>query len=249
MHRRYGVLGRLVLLLSLWLPSLGQTQSLDTRHASLVDPLLYGSTCTSATLNAAISAVAAAITASRILMLTPVDRAREPCLWTITSDVVVPRTMTLWVPQGATAVISGAITLTVNGPLIAEDPRWWRGPGTLVTSLPTAPRTASSVEQGCAPTAPGASLTLPPFACQALIAQSDRLWGVAQEPAAIPLPGPADNTHWLAVCRDVATTYPGWQRVPETHYVHCTSATQPPAPYGVPPVQPCHGGGWRDCRD
>ena len=122
------------------------------------------------------------------------------------------------------------------------------GLGTLVTALPTAPRTASSIEQGCVPTVPIGSLTLSPFACQALIAQSDRLWGVAQEPAAITLAATTD-THWLAVCRDVATTYPGWTRVPETHYLHCTSATQPSAPTGCLLLSRVAVSDRRDCRD
>ena len=225
------VLGLVLLAVSLGVPVAVRGQALDTRHASIIDPLLYGSGCTSTTLNAALSVAAAAGTASRVLMLTPVDRARDPCVWTITGNVTVPRTVTLWVPQGATAAISGAITLTVNGPLIADDPRWWRGPGTLVAPLPTVPRTASSIESGCLPTVPSASLTLPPFACQALIAQSDHLWGVAQEPAAVTLAATAD-VQWVAVCRDVETVYPGWSRVPETHYLHCAAATRPPAPPG-----------------
>ena len=81
----------------LWLPVAVWSQTLDTRHAGILDPLTYGSSCTSATLNAAI---AAAPVTKRVLILTPVTRApaSAPCTWAITTNVTVPATMALWVP-------------------------------------------------------------------------------------------------------------------------------------------------------
>ena len=129
----------------------------------------------------------------------PFNRAREACVWTLTGDVVVPRTMTLWVPHGATVSISPAITLTVNGPLLAEDPLWWSGLGTLVAAFPQTPLAASSIESGCAPTVPSSSLTFAPFACQALLAQSSCLWGVAQTAASVTLASTLGIHGWPCV--------------------------------------------------
>ena len=79
----------LVLLLLLAVPFTAWSQNVLRRHVGLVNPLDFGTSCSTATLNAAISG---APSGQGVLMLTPVDRNGAACTWTITSNVTIPTT-------------------------------------------------------------------------------------------------------------------------------------------------------------
>ena len=124
---------RVCLVLMVLAPTWAWGQALSRREASLLNPLEYGSTCTSATLNAAISAAPAG---GRVIMLTPVDRAGVPCVWAITSHVTVPSPHVLHVPEGASLSISSGIILTLARYPREDNRSWKTGAGTLVIQEP-----------------------------------------------------------------------------------------------------------------
>ena len=101
-------------LLLLWVPTVGWSQinsALGRRDAGIINPLDYGATCTSTTLNAAI---AGAPSTQRILMLPPTDRDGAPCIWAITATVTIPRALRLMVSPAAQVLVSAGILLTVG---------------------------------------------------------------------------------------------------------------------------------------
>ena len=135
MHRWF-----LAFLLILLLPAWAWGQALSRREAALVNPLEYGTTCTTATLNAAISATPAP---GKVLMLTPVDRDGVACTWAITSHVFVPAHIVVHVPQGVTVAISSGIILTLARYPREDNRSWKTGAGTLVIqAAPDATRPA-----------------------------------------------------------------------------------------------------------
>ena len=128
----------LVSLLLILLPTWGWGQALSRREAGLLNPLEYGSTCSTATLLAAINNAPATL---RVLMLTPVDRDGVACTWTIISNVTVPATLTLHVPYGVSVNISSGITFTLARYPREDNRAWKTGTGKLVITAgrPCAP--------------------------------------------------------------------------------------------------------------
>ena len=125
----------LFLLLLLAFPLHAWGQALLRPHVGLVNPLEFGTTCTSATLAAAISG---APSGQGVLMLTPVDRAGAACIWTITSNLTVPTTLVLHVPNGARVNVSAGITLTLVRYPRQDNSDWRTGSGT-ITIVEAAP--------------------------------------------------------------------------------------------------------------
>ena len=117
---------RIVWLLLL-LPSVAWGQNVLRRHVGLVNPLDFGTSCTTATLNAAISG---APSGQGVLMLTPVDRNGAACTWTITSNVTIPTNLVLAVPHGAKASVSAGVTLTMVRCPREDNEDWRTGAGT-----------------------------------------------------------------------------------------------------------------------
>jgi hypothetical protein len=87
--------------------------------------------CTDVAFNAAITAMQALSPPRNLLQLTPVDGAGVACTWTLAANVTVPRGITLRVPDGVRVSVNAGQTLTINGPLMADDPDWYTGAGTV----------------------------------------------------------------------------------------------------------------------
>lgn len=122
----------LCLLLGLATPSWGQAgRALNQETAGIINPLRYGSTCSSTTLSAAISGAPSTL---RRLLLPPIDRAGVACTWIISSNLTVPSDMTLDVAPGATLSINAGVTLTIGGGLDAAPQPLFSGSGSVVFS-------------------------------------------------------------------------------------------------------------------
>ena len=55
-----------------------------------------------------------------------------PGTWPITSNLTIPATVTLVLLRGATFSVSAGVTLTLSGPVIAQESTWYSGAGTVV---------------------------------------------------------------------------------------------------------------------
>ena len=55
-----------------------------------------------------------------------------PGTWPITSDLTIPSTVTVHLLRGAAFSVSAGITLTLSGPVIAQESTWYSGSGTVV---------------------------------------------------------------------------------------------------------------------
>lgn len=55
-----------------------------------------------------------------------------PGTWPITSNLTIPATVTLILLRGATFSVSAGVTLTLSGPVIAQESTWYAGAGTVV---------------------------------------------------------------------------------------------------------------------
>lgn len=76
------------------------------------------------------------------------------------------------------------------------------------------------------------SMTLTAFASIGYVRLSTRLVYVLQTAAAVPLSG-SNGTYWLALHVDTHTPVATWTRVPGTHYLWCSSGSQPATPDGA----------------
>ena len=55
-----------------------------------------------------------------------------PGTWPITSDLTIPSTVTVHLLRGAAFSVSAGVTLTLSGPVIAQESTWYSGAGTVV---------------------------------------------------------------------------------------------------------------------
>ena len=55
-----------------------------------------------------------------------------PGTWPVTANLTIPSTITVYLRRGATFSVSAAVTLTLSGPVIAEESTWYSGAGTVV---------------------------------------------------------------------------------------------------------------------
>jgi hypothetical protein len=102
---------------------------LAQEHMGFVDPLRYEPhTRTSATLAAALSAIGSSIA---ILVITQEGDG----VWTLSTNLVIPANVTLWIPAGVNISRNAGVTLTILGPLISFNPNWETGPGTTVRNV------------------------------------------------------------------------------------------------------------------
>lgn len=108
-----------LLLILVFIPSLSFGQALDRTHVNYTNPLQYGATCDSTTLNGAITAIGSTKTT---LFITRTDRAKVNCTWTLTADVTTNVNTTVYIPNGVVLSIASGKTVTFNGPIITDDP-------------------------------------------------------------------------------------------------------------------------------
>ena len=84
---------------------------------------------------------------------------------------------------------------------------------------------------GCLPTVPGASLTVPAFACAGYVRETNNQLTYTSQGAITVGPLNAGNgTYWLALHADTSTTVASWTRQPGTHYLWRLNATKPATP-------------------
>lgn len=62
-----------------------------------------------------------------------------PGTWPITSDLTIPATITLHLLRGATFSVDAGVTLTISGPVIAQESAWYAGSGTVTVYEVRAP--------------------------------------------------------------------------------------------------------------
>ncbi len=206
--------------------------STSREEQSLYNPILTAASgCTTAVLASALSTIG---TTPTTLLLSPIDGSGAACTWAITSNQIVPRTVTLRVPRGAAATVSTGVTLLVGGPLHADDPDWYSGAGTVsfaYTSLGSEERFSTYLSgyvlSGCLP-APSASTTAAAFACTSVSKDGRQS---TQDAAAVTFSG-GDGTYWLAAHKDTTTSISSWTRQSGTHYLWRIASSQPTTPAG-----------------
>jgi len=145
----------------------------------------------------------------------------------------VPRNVTLRVPRGALLSVNAGITLTLNGPVIADDPDWYSGAGTVTFgAIPFGSEerfhkqwTAGYVIAGGLHATSGTTTTAT-FACEA-VSSDGRHW--TQSAAAVTYSG-GDGTYWLIGHKQTTTALSGWTRQSGTHYLWKVSTTLPALP-------------------
>lgn len=54
-----------------------------------------------------------------------------PGTWPVTANLTIPSTITVYLRRGAVFSVSAAVTLTLSGPVIAEESTWYTGAGTV----------------------------------------------------------------------------------------------------------------------
>jgi hypothetical protein len=93
--------------------------------AGIVNALKYGATTTARNTTTLTAAVAAIGATPKTLML-------SAGAWTLTANLTMPPTLTLWVPQGSTLDIDSGHTLTHQGPLKVDGCNHFTGAGTIL---------------------------------------------------------------------------------------------------------------------
>lgn len=188
-----------------------------------------GSTCTAATLNAALSALG---TAQATVVLPPRDGSQVLCTWTLEANVTVPATVYLTV--AAPVAVNAGMTLTLHGPhetLIG--PNWYSGAGTVTFARNIPLGSAESYRSQWRNVVvaggwhgPSGSTTLPAFSTRAWIDGRD----VFQEALAVSLTA-GDGTYFLGLRMHPAVTPAGWTC--SSAYCWVQSATPPATPPGT----------------
>lgn len=103
-------------------------QTVDHQYVGTYNALLNGATCTDVTLGGAITAAP-----GKSIYLSPVNRAKSTCTWTINTNITMAITQDLVIPKGALVDIAGGVTL--NACIKAGDYKVFTGNGAVV--LPT----------------------------------------------------------------------------------------------------------------
>ena len=229
----------LVLLLLVTCVGTAWSQALDQTYLNYYNPLLSGPTCTSATLQAAITTIG---TVQKTLYLTATDRNKVACVWNFDSSITVPANIRLFVPFGVTATIAAGVTLQVQGCLDADDPTWWSGPGQLIETGSCAVDSGdifgsnwfSYTSENCLhSTAAGSTATV--NSCTAFIlntsdALNPKLTRVqTTTPTAIPYSA-GDGRYWLLGRLSAATAPVGWTCIGTTMYCTLKSDSEPEVP-------------------
>lgn len=202
-------------------------QTLTREHLALVNPLEYGASCSTATLNAALAAIGSN---RRRLLITATDRAKVACTWAITSNVTVPANVILDIPQGSAVSVSASFTLTLTARPLVDRGVWYTGTVVVLEPSLAGSFVVPYAASGCLPAVPGSGLTLAAFACTGLTRSpaGDGDFAV-QAAAAVTMSGGA-GTYWLLFHWDTTTAISGWTRASSTHYLWQKSATQPTIP-------------------
>ncbi len=205
--------------------------SSSRQENSVYNPILTASTGTT---NAAFAAALTAIgSVNTTLLLSPIDGAGALSTWVISANQTVPRNVTLRVPRGALLSVNTGVTLTLNGPVLADDPDWYSGLGTVTfATIPLGSEeryhtqfTVGYVISGGLHATSG-STTSATFACEAVTSDGRHF---TQSAAAVTYSG-GSGTYWLIGHKDTTTALTGWTRQSGTHYLWKIASTQPPLP-------------------
>ena len=71
-----------------------------------------------------------------------------PGTWPITSNLTIPATVTLHLVRGAAFSVSAGVTLTINGPVFADDTAWYSGAGTVTVAATVSQVTGAAIKAG-----------------------------------------------------------------------------------------------------
>ena len=71
-----------------------------------------------------------------------------PGTWAITSNLTIPATVTLHLLRGAAFTVAVGTTLTINGPVFADDTTWYSGAGTVSVASGVSQVTGASIKAG-----------------------------------------------------------------------------------------------------
>jgi len=71
-----------------------------------------------------------------------------PGTWPITSDLTIPSTVTVHLIRGAAFSVSTGVTLTINGPVFADDTTWYSGAGTVTVASGVSQVTGAAIKAG-----------------------------------------------------------------------------------------------------
>ena len=71
-----------------------------------------------------------------------------PGTWPITSNLTIPSTVTLHLLRGAAFTVATGITLTINGPVFADDTAWYSGAGTVAVAATVSQVTGAAIKAG-----------------------------------------------------------------------------------------------------
>lgn len=226
-------------LLFLFIPFVVKAQNLDLTHVDTINPLLSGVSCTSATLQSAITSIGSQ---QKTLFLTATDRNKANCVWEITTNITIPANIKLMVPFGVKANIAVGNTLEVLGCVKADDPNWYTGTVTQdLTCTADAPlwlgaMSKSYVQYGCLHAKAGSSTAFIPN-CLAWVNTGDESQPVLQRvnipaPTNIPLTG-GDGIFYIAVKGNSSVDSTGWTTVGTTLYAWKEATEEPIPPTGM----------------
>jgi hypothetical protein len=207
-----------------------ESQTLDQTYLGMHNPLLNGASCTNITLASAITALGSEV---KTVYLTATDRAKAPCTWQITGDVVVPSNINIHVPFGVIVNVAAGVTFTFNGPVTIESPDSITGDGSYVFSYPQDAIDRSYVIQDCLSTIPSSSLTLPAFQCLAKIKYGNKSFEVRQDSAAVGPITVTTGVYWIAMHWNTTATVAGWTRQAGTKYLWRAQTDAPDIPDGM----------------
>lgn len=188
-----------------------------------------GSTCTAATLNAALSAIG---TKQATLILVPNKGDLTPCTWTLEANVTVSENIHLVV--ASQVVVSAGMTLTINGPhqtLIGDN--WYSGTVIFAGNLPFgSAETYRYIFQDFVISGglhdPAAGVTTAAFATVAIIQGRH----VAQPAAQVSYTS-GDGFYWLGIRHNMDVLPAGWTCVPNTRYCWRIQGNIPRPPPGL----------------
>lgn len=71
-----------------------------------------------------------------------------PGTWPITSNLTIPSTVTVYMRRGAVFSVSAGVTLTISGPVFAEDTVWYSGSGTISVAASVSQITGAAIKAG-----------------------------------------------------------------------------------------------------
>ena len=71
-----------------------------------------------------------------------------PGTWPVTANLTIPSTVTVHLLRGAAFSVSTGVTLTINGPVFADDTTWYSGAGTVTVASGVSQVTGAAIKAG-----------------------------------------------------------------------------------------------------